>query len=811
MPRGPALAAAVVGALLIAVAGPAAAAPTDQPAVLTVADPVPGSYIVRLQPAAARALSSTADVRDLAGTYGGKVTSHWRAVLGGFAVRMSAADATRLAGDPRVATVRQNAYVHAAAIQTDPPSWGLNRIDQRSRPQSSSYVYPSTAPAVTAYVIDTGIRTTHADFGGRASWGADFVNGANTDCNGHGTHVAGTLGGSSYGVAKAVRLVAVRVLDCSGGGTTEQVINGVNWVRTNARFPAVANMSLGGGIQPELDQAVRDAIGAGVTFVLASGNFGTDACNVSPARVGEAITVNSADSVDTRAPTSDYGTCTDLFAPGVGITSAWHTSDTASQTISGTSMASPHVAGAAALWLSQHPNDTPAQVAAGLTGSATPDAVVNPGTGSPNRLLFTGALTEPVPAAAPDVTGDLRTDLALVGGNGWNTIPVAASTGTGAFTVSNGSSPSFAALTQATGARTVSGDFNADGRADLAVTGGPGWTTVATALSTGNGAFSVVTAAVGDFAGWSQAADVRVVPGDFNGDRRTDIALVPGPNTPWWFTQPVAFSNGDGTYRITNTPLNDFAGWAQVPGGQVAAGDFNNDGRTDLALTPGPDTPWWYTQPVAFSNGDGTFAVTNASLPDFAGWAQVPRVRLLTGDFNADGRTDLTLVPGPNTPWWYTQPVAFSNGNGTFTTTNTPLSDFAGWAQVPGGRVVPGDFNGDGRTDLTLTAGPNTPWWYTMPTALANGDGTFAVTNPAHADFAGWAQVPGVRLVAGDLNTDGRTDLALTPGPDTPWWYTIPVAFATGTGDYTVTNTDPPSFPGWAQVPGARVVGVTGR
>ncbi len=241
-----------------------------------------------------------------------------------------------------------------------------------------------------AYVIDTGIRTTHTDFGGRATFDYNSVDVVNTDCNGHGTHVAGTIGGRAYGVAKGVRLHAVKVLNCLGSGTTAGVIAGVDWVTANKIRPAVANMSLGGGANTALDDAVRRSIASGVTYTIASGNSGASTgCNYSPARVTEGLTVNNSDIDDNRASSSNQGPCTDLFAPGRMITSAWHTTDTAANTISGTSMAAPHVAGAAALYLATHPAATVAQVNNAILSTATAGRITG---GSPNLLLFTGAL-----------------------------------------------------------------------------------------------------------------------------------------------------------------------------------------------------------------------------------------------------------------------------------------------------------------------------------------------------------------------------------------------------------------------------------
>ncbi|MCT4356178.1 S8 family peptidase [Streptomyces sp. Je 1-79] len=273
-------------------------------------------------------------------------------------------------------------------------TWGLDRIDQRDLPLSTTYTYNRTASNVTAYIIDTGIRTSHSEFGGRATVGTDTVGGGQNgqDCQGHGTHVAGTVGGAKYGVAKGAKLVAVRVLDCNGSGTTAGVIAGVDWVTANAVKPAVANMSLGGGANTSLDDAVKRSIASGVTYAVAAGNgnflgLPARACNYSPARVPEAITVGATDSADKRASFSNYGTCVDLFAPGVSITSAWKDGDTATNTISGTSMAAPHTAGVAALYLSANPTASPAQVSTALVNNATSGKVQNPLSGSPNRLL----------------------------------------------------------------------------------------------------------------------------------------------------------------------------------------------------------------------------------------------------------------------------------------------------------------------------------------------------------------------------------------------------------------------------------------
>lgn len=355
---------------------------------------VADSYIVVFKDSAVSRSRVSARATDLAERHGARVARTYTAALRGAEIRASAAVAAKIAADPSVAWVEQNHTVTLAGTQTNPPSWGLDRIDQRNLPLNNSYTYPNTAANVHAYIIDTGIRLSHNDFGGRAVSGFDAVDGGSADdCNGHGTHVAGTVGGSSYGVAKEVQLVAVRVLNCSGSGTNAGVIAGIDWVTANAVKPAVANMSLGGSANSAVDNAVANSINSGVTYAVAAGNGNLlgqrqDACNYSPARTPDAITVGATQNNDAAASFSNYGTCVDILAPGVNITSAWYTSDTATNTISGTSMASPHVAGAAALVASAHPDWTPQQIRDYLVDNATTGVISNPGTGTPNRLLY---------------------------------------------------------------------------------------------------------------------------------------------------------------------------------------------------------------------------------------------------------------------------------------------------------------------------------------------------------------------------------------------------------------------------------------
>lgn len=324
---------------------------------------------------------------ELSNTHKGKLKHIYQNAINGFAVEMSPEDAERLSMDFRVAYVEEDGIVTADATQSNPP-WGLDRIDQRNRPTNGTYVFNHTGAGVFAYVIDTGIRTTHTQFGGRAANVFDAFGGNGQDCNGHGTHVSGTIGGSTYGVAKSVNLRGVRVLNCSGSGTNSGVIAGVDFVRTNHSNPAVANMSLGGGASSALDTAVNNLSNSGVAIAVAAGNSNANACNSSPARAANAITVGSTTTTDARSSFSNFGTCLDLFAPGSGILSAYSTSDTATATLSGTSMASPHVAGVAALYKQVNPSASSTTVRNAIVNGATTNVVTNAGTGSPNRLLY---------------------------------------------------------------------------------------------------------------------------------------------------------------------------------------------------------------------------------------------------------------------------------------------------------------------------------------------------------------------------------------------------------------------------------------
>ena len=388
----PALTALILAALAVPGAvAPAGAAPG--PSVGT-SPSAPARYLVQYTPgtdiaAEARSLRSKG-----VGSSAVKVGRTFSAAVRGAVVTATPAQASILKRSARVAAVELDAPVSLAETQ-QPVTWGLDRVDQRALPLSGSYSYTASGAAVAAYVIDTGVLASHTDFGGRVApgWTAVADGRGTTDCNGHGTHVSGTIAGARYGVAKAATIIPVRVLDCAGSGYNSDVVAGLDWVAAHhtAGTPAVANMSIGGAASSIVDAAVQAIIDDGVTAVVAAGNSATDACKSSPARAPQALTVAASDSSDRQASFSNSGSCVDLYAPGVGITSDWYTSTTATATISGTSMAAPHTAGAAALLLSQSPALNPAQVSAAITTTATAGVVSAASAGTPNRLLYTGA------------------------------------------------------------------------------------------------------------------------------------------------------------------------------------------------------------------------------------------------------------------------------------------------------------------------------------------------------------------------------------------------------------------------------------
>ena len=366
------------GPLVAALATPAQAVTHNAP--LTKAAPglgIEGQYIVTLK--------KGVSVGETVSKRGIRTTHRFGRVLNGFSAKLTPSQLERLRRTPGVAAIEQDGIVKASATQTNPPSWGLDRIDQTNLPLSNSYTYNATGAGVNAYIIDTGISTSHPDFGGRATNVFDAFGGNGQDCNGHGTHVAGTVGGTSYGVAKQVNLRGVRVLNCSGSGTNSGVIAGMNWVANNHVKPAVANMSLGGGYSSTVNAAANNLASSGVFLAVAAGNDGRDACNYSPASAANATTVAASTSSDARAYYSNYGSCVDLYAPGSSITSAWLNGGV--NTINGTSMATPHVAGVAVLYKSTYGDASYSTIRSWLTSNATSGVITGNVSGTPNRLL----------------------------------------------------------------------------------------------------------------------------------------------------------------------------------------------------------------------------------------------------------------------------------------------------------------------------------------------------------------------------------------------------------------------------------------
>jgi subtilisin family serine protease len=357
--------------------------PTPAPLIRASGNGVEGQYIVVLKD---EVQSTSEKAKSKAERKGGKLKHAYAAVLNGFAAELSDEAVADMRLDPEVAYIEQDQTYSVDATQTG-ATWGIDRIDQRNRPLSGTYTYTSTGAGVRVYIIDTGINPSHTQFGGRAS----TVYGSN-DCHGHGTHVAGTVGGSTYGVAKGALIRGVRVLGCTGSGSTSGIVAGMDWVRVNHIKPAVANMSLGGGFSSSLNSAANNLSNAGVFVAVAAGNSNANACNYSPASASNVTSVMSSTSSDVKSSFSNWGSCTHLYAPGSSITSAWYSSNTATNTISGTSMASPHVAGVAALYKASFGDAASSTIRTWLINNSTANVISGNPSGTPNRLLYKSTL-----------------------------------------------------------------------------------------------------------------------------------------------------------------------------------------------------------------------------------------------------------------------------------------------------------------------------------------------------------------------------------------------------------------------------------
>jgi Subtilase family/FG-GAP-like repeat/Peptidase inhibitor I9 len=611
---------------------------------------IPNYYIVTLKDSIAREDVATL-ASEIAERYDGNVSHIFTHAIKGFSVQMSEASALSLSTESDVAYVEEDAEVFGAAIENNPP-WGLDRIDQRELPLSMSYAYANDGSGVNVYVIDSGIRMTHQEFGGRAVFGYDAVNdGQNgNDCYGHGTHVAAIIGGSTYGVAKGATLHAVRVLNCQNQSPVSRVIAGVEWVTANHIKPAVANLSFVSTTANEtLDTAVKNSIATGVTYVVAAGNINIDAGTRSPSRVTEAITVGASDTADTRATFSNYGSVVDLFAPGVDIESAWATDDTATSVRSGTSSAAPFVAGVVARILQANPAYTPAAISYAIQASATSDKIINLDVKAPNLLLYSGITKW---RKESDFDGDASADIAIFRPDGgiWQIINSSNNSTTLQQWGMNGDKP-------------VPGDYDGDGKTDFAV------------FRPSDRVWYIIFSSTGLTAGpqWGLSED-KPVPADYDGDGKTDIAVFRPSDRTWYVLNS---SNGSVTIQQ----------WGLETDKPVPA-DYDGDGKTDIAVFR-PSDGYWYI--INSSTGSFTFRQMGGINGD----------RPVPGDYDGDGKTDIACFrPGEGN--WY----IINSSDNTITV--------KGWGDATD-KPVPSDYDGDGKTDIAVYR-PSEANWYILST-----------------------------------------------------------------------------------------------
>lgn len=651
-------------------------------------DAVPNQYIVVLESDTAPSLIEST-TESLAKTYGGQVRFIYEHALKGFSVTMSEEEAISLSEDSRVEFVEENGMTSINTTQPN-PTWGLDRIDQRFLPLSASYTYDNRGTGVNVYVIDTGIRPTHAEFSPeRAVAAADYappdvpidppgcsnlvpiicgvgstyqpqdIVTVNSDCHGHGTHVAGTVGGVNFGVAKNVRLYGVRVLNCQGSGTWESVIAGVNWATAHHRAnpgPAVANMSLGGLGNVSADAAVRNSIASGISYAVAAGNNNANASSYSPARVSEALTVGATNINDQRATTfSNFGSLVDVHAPGVNVTSAWNSSDNATMALDGTSMASPHVAGVAALYLQSFRTATPPSVEAAIVGNSTANILGGIPGGTANRLLYSRFFAPDMAPQAPstDFDADVRADLAV-----WRPSP-------GIWHIRFSSTGGLSAVQWGSGAHNdqiVPGDYDGDGRTDRAV-----W-------RPGDGVWYILRT-FGDlqsFVQWGTSGDIPV-PADYDADGRTDLAVW-RPSTGVWYI----LNSSTGLPRYETFGLGSL-------GDKPVAADYDGDDKADVAVWR-PSEGQWYI----LNSSTGTVSGAQWGGGSF-------NDVLVPSDYDGDGKADIA-VWRPGTGAWY----IINSSTGGVRTESWGLS---------GDLPVAADYDGDFKTDVAVWR-PSEGIWY---------------------------------------------------------------------------------------------------
>ena len=618
-------------------------------------DLIPDQYVVVFKEDFAGDVVAAAN--ELVNANGGTLLHTYQYALKGFSAIFKGGNVNLLASDSRVASIEQDRVISISGSRKQilPPTWGLDRIDQRDLPLNNSYIYEAAGAGVRIYIIDTGIRITHLDFDGRASYGFDFIDNdvIADDGHGHGTHVAGTAGGKNFGVAKSAKLIAVRVLDDFGSGSFEGVTAGVDWVTgqrmSNPTIPAVANMSLGATnfSFPPLENAIRASIGQGVTYAIAAGNnFGFNACNNTPARVTEALIVGATTINDVRANFSDIGPCLDLFAPGDGINSAWITNDSATMVLSGTSMATPHVAGVAALYLGRHPFALPPEVQAAVVNNSTLNHVGNPGAGSPNRLLFSRFQSVRTPfdfnangTADESVARPFQNHSYL-----WYA-PSIAETNWGALTDV-----------------LVPADYDGDAKTDIAV-----W-------RPSDGIWYIIpsTTGVAIYSQWGTNGDIPV-PGDYDGDFREDLAVF-RPSTGIWYI--LNSNNGQTQYRY----------WG-LSGDRPVPADYDGDGLTDAAVIRPNNNHTWYI--LNSSNGQ----------PSYVQWGFDTDIDV-PADYDGDGKADQAVRRTSDNTWY------------ARLSTTGQMSAYI-WG-LSSDIAVPADYDGDGKTDIAVWRPSNGIWYIVL-------------------------------------------------------------------------------------------------